>query len=40
MTLLLDGVAGELNAEQREYLGIALRNVDQLGLMIQDLRSS
>ncbi|MDP9253436.1 MAG: PAS domain S-box protein, partial [Verrucomicrobiota bacterium] len=37
VTLVLDGLAGELTAEQREYLGIALRNVRQLRSMIGDL---
>jgi signal transduction histidine kinase/CheY-like chemotaxis protein len=37
VTILLDGLAGEINAEQREYLGIALRNVRQLKGMIGDL---
>lgn len=36
-TILLDGLAGELNDDQREYLGIALRNVQQLQAMIDDL---
>ena len=35
--ILLDGLAGELNAEQREYLEIVLRNVKQLHSMINDL---
>jgi len=37
VTILLDGLAGEINDEQREYLGIALRNVKQLQTMIGDL---
>jgi len=37
VTILLDGLAGELEPEQREYLEIALKNVDQLSRMIQDL---
>jgi hypothetical protein len=36
-TILLDGLAGELNDDQREYLAIALRNVKQLQTMIDDL---
>ena len=36
-TLVLDGVAGDLNLQQREYLGIALRNVQQLRTMIEDI---
>src|SRR6202030_315316 len=37
VTILLDGLAGELNLEQQEYLGIVLRNVKQLQSMINDL---
>jgi CheY-like chemotaxis protein/nitrogen-specific signal transduction histidine kinase len=37
VTILLDGLAGELNDEQREYLGIVLKNVKQLQVMIGDL---
>lgn len=37
VTILLDGLAGEINEDQREYLGIALRNVKQLQAMIGDL---
>lgn len=37
VTILLDGLAGKINNEQREYLGIALRNVKQLRNMIGDL---
>ena len=37
MTILLDGLAGELNLEQHEYLEIVLRNVKQLQSMINDL---
>lgn len=37
VTILLDGLAGEINDEQREYLGIVLRNVKQLQAMIGDL---
>jgi PAS domain S-box-containing protein len=36
-TIVLDGLAGELNPEQREYLGIALRNADELRRMIEEL---
>src|SRR6266404_414432 len=36
-TILLDGLAGELNSEQREYLEITLRNSLQLRDMIGDL---
>jgi signal transduction histidine kinase len=37
VTILLDGLAGTITAEQREYLGMALRNVHQLRSMIDDL---
>jgi signal transduction histidine kinase len=37
VTILLDGLAGELNPEQRQYLEIVLRNVKQLKAMINDL---
>jgi signal transduction histidine kinase len=37
VTIVLDGLAGELTAEQKEYLGIALRNVKQLQAMVGDL---
>lgn len=37
VTILLDGLAGEINADQRNYLGITLRNVNQLRAMIGDL---
>lgn len=37
VTILLDGLAGALMPEQRQYLDIALRNVKQLDLMINDL---
>jgi signal transduction histidine kinase len=37
VTILLDRLAGELNPEQDEYLGIVLRNVKQLQSMINDL---
>src|SRR3990170_5902933 len=36
-TILLDGLAGELNPEQLKYLEIALKNVNQLQIMIEDL---
>jgi signal transduction histidine kinase len=35
--ILLDGLAGEMNPEQLEYLEIVLRNVKQLQSMINDL---
>ena len=37
VTILLDGLAGDLNAEQRDYLMIVLRNVNSLRTMISDL---
>jgi signal transduction histidine kinase len=37
VTILLDKLAGELNAEQQEYLEITFRNVKQLQFMINDL---
>ena len=37
VTILLDGLAGELNPEQREYLQITLKNSQQLKSMIDDL---
>lgn len=40
VTLVNDGIAGELNAEQKEYLGIAIKNVRQLDRMISDLLDS
>jgi PAS domain S-box-containing protein len=36
-SILLGGLAGELNAEQREYQEIVLRNIRQLQSMIDDL---
>jgi signal transduction histidine kinase len=37
VTILLDGLAGELQAEQREHLSTILRSVNQLGAMVRDL---
>jgi signal transduction histidine kinase len=37
VSILLDGLAGELKPEQRQYLEIVLRNVKQLHSMINDL---
>ena len=37
VTILLDGLAGDLSREQREHLEIVLRNVAQLRTMIEDL---
>ncbi len=36
-SLLGDGIAGELNAEQLDLLSVLIRNVDQLKAMIDDL---
>ena len=40
LTILDDGLAGELAPQQKEYLGVALRNADQLRRMIGDLLES
>jgi len=40
ITILLDGLAGEMRKEQQDYLQIALRNVNQLDKMIDDLLES
>ena len=37
VTIVLDGLAGKVTPEQREYLEIALRNVGQLQAMVGDL---
>jgi signal transduction histidine kinase len=37
VTIVLDGLAGDINPEQREYLEITLRNINQLRTMIGDL---
>ncbi len=37
VTILNDGLAGDLNGEQRDYLGIVLRNIKQLQSMIDEL---
>lgn len=37
VTILLDGLAGEINPEQREHLNTILRSVNQLGAMVRDL---
>lgn len=39
LTILLDGLAGDMTTEQREFLGIVLRNTNQLRTMIEDLMS-
>lgn len=36
-TILLDGLAGEINPEQREHLNTIFRSVNQLGAMVRDL---
>jgi signal transduction histidine kinase len=40
ITILLDGLAGEIRKEQKDYLQIALQNVNQLNKMIDDLLES
>ncbi|MBI1892577.1 MAG: HAMP domain-containing histidine kinase [Candidatus Rokubacteria bacterium] len=37
VTILLDGLAGDISSEQREYLEIGLRNVNRLRNMIDEL---
>jgi signal transduction histidine kinase len=37
VTIVLEGLAGSLNADQKDYLEIALRNVKQLQAMVGDL---
>jgi signal transduction histidine kinase len=37
VTIVLDGLAGDLNLEQREYLTIALNNINTLRNMVSDL---
>jgi phosphoserine phosphatase RsbU/P len=37
VTILLDGLAGEVPAEQRDHLNTILRSVNQLGAMVRDL---
>jgi signal transduction histidine kinase len=37
VTILLDGLAGEINPEQREHLNTVFRSVNQLGAMVRDL---
>ena len=37
VTILLDGLAGEINTEQREHLSTVLRSVNQLNAMVRDL---
>lgn len=40
VTILLDGLAGEINPEQREHLNTVFRSVNQLGAMVRDLLES
>lgn len=37
VTILLDGLAGEMNADQRDHLSTVLKSVQQLKTMIRDL---
>ncbi len=37
IAIVLDGVAGEINDEQKNFLNIAKRNVDRLALLINDV---
>jgi len=37
LSIVLDGLAGKIEGEQREYLAIAFRNAEQLRRMIDDL---
>lgn len=37
VTILLDGLAGDMSVEQREHLGTILKSVNQLGAMVRDL---
>ena len=37
VTILLDGLAGDINPEQREYMEVALKNINQLRTMINEL---
>jgi signal transduction histidine kinase len=37
VTILIDGLAGEMTGEQREHLGTILKSVNQLGAMVRDL---
>lgn len=37
VTILLDGLAGEVSAEQRDHLQTILKSVNQLGAMVRDL---
>src|SRR5437764_6771792 len=37
VTILLDGLAGEISGEQGDHLKIVLKSVNQLGAMVRDL---
>lgn len=37
VTILLDGLAGEISPDQRDHLNTILRSVNQLGAMVRDL---
>ncbi len=37
ISILQDGLAGEVNEQQQEYLGIAIERVDDLNLMVNDM---
>lgn len=37
ISILQDGLAGPVSAEQKAYLGIAIERVDDLGLMVNDM---
>lgn len=37
ISILQDGLAGEVNEQQREYLGIAIDRVDDLNIMVNDM---
>ena len=37
VTILLDGLAGDISGEQRDHLGTILKSVNQLGAMVHDL---
>ena len=37
VTILLDGLAGDMTPDQREHLGTILKSVNQLGAMVRDL---
>jgi signal transduction histidine kinase len=37
VTILIDGLAGEVNPEQRDHLKTTLKSVNQLGAMVRDL---